>query len=370
MIKRLCAAFALSLSIAAAAGAQDRIAVLDTELPKGMDTKVIIPVTEKIMEEFVRSKLFIVLDRSFIAKTLSELEFSTSDLTAGDSDKLATIGGFLKASYIVVSTVQKLDNTFFLSAKMIEVKTGVITAQTSVNRDGSTSVLIDMAGELGRKLVAAAMGQETASGGRVVTQSTTQPATTKPADAKPPKEPKPKSTRFSTVTVDFGSGATIGMLLGNSYDVDLYTGSDISFDPVAGTAYGVSGMFTSGLFYLSAGFMMNSTEYYAGYTTYTSSYDMGLGLGIDIPIGPVQTYAGVRGSYLVLDWEEDGTYYYSGTWSGIGYGFEVGADIRLGIFALGVRYAFDMGTLTDDSGDWVDLELATGALAFRAGIAY
>ncbi|HQO66630.1 MAG TPA: hypothetical protein PLI66_07815, partial [Spirochaetales bacterium] len=162
MIKRACCVVALALSIAAV-GAQERIAVLDTVLPKGIDAKVIIPITEKIMEEFVKSKLFTVLDRSFIANTLSELEFSTSDLSSGDSEKLATIGGFLKASYIVVSTVQQLDSTYFLSAKMIEVKTGVITAQTSVNRAGGVAVLIDMAGDLGRQLVAASMGQDVGS---------------------------------------------------------------------------------------------------------------------------------------------------------------------------------------------------------------
>ena len=57
MIKRACCVMALAFSIAAV-GAQERIAVLDTVLPKGIDAKVIIPITEKIMEEFVRSKLF------------------------------------------------------------------------------------------------------------------------------------------------------------------------------------------------------------------------------------------------------------------------------------------------------------------------
>jgi len=357
MMKRLCAVMALSLAIAVAAGAQDRIAVLDTELPKGMDTKVIIPVTEKIMEEFVRSKLFIVLDRSFIAKTLSELEFSTSDLTAGDAGKLATIGGFLKATYIVVSTVQKLDTTYFLSAKMIEVKTGVITAQSSVNRDGSISVLIDMAGELGRKLVAAAMGQDTQSGSRVATQTTTASGTKAPPAPKPPKEPKPASTRFSTASVDLGSGI-IGELTGFSY--------------------GVSALFPSGLFYLSTGASLINAEtdeysYYDEY--YTDAYvdfDFYLGVGIDVPLGPILVYAGPRISYTAISITSYDSYYYeadNSSYSGLGYGFELGADLRLDSFAVGVRYTSLSGELMNDDYSTTS-SFKNGTLMFRLSFAF
>jgi len=372
MMKHVCLALTLSLAVSAVAGAQDRIAVLDTELPKGMDTKVVIPITEKIMEEFVRSKLFVVLDRSFIAKTLTELEFSTSDLTAGDADKLATIGGFLKATYIVVSTVQKLDTRYFLSAKMIEVKSGVIMAQSSVDRDGSITVLIDMAGELGRKLVAAAMGQDVAAGkpGKTAPAAPTPEPSAIASSDKPSREPSAKPSRFSTVTGDYGTGATIATMLGNQYDIDLFTGSTTSFDAVSGSAYGVSGFLPIGLFYIAAGFMATDTEYAGvGYTTFTQLYNIKAGLGIDIPIGPVLTYAGITSSYLLFDWYEDGASYFTGSWSGVGYGAEVGGQIRFGIFALGLRYAFDVGTLTELDEYWVDLDLATYTLALRIGLA-
>lgn len=371
MNKHLGLALALALTGTLAAMAQERIAVLDTELPKGIDTKVIIPVTEKIMEEFVRSKLFIVLDRSFIAKTLSELEFSTSDLTAGDPNKLATIGGFLKANYIVVSTVQKLDSTFFLSAKMIEVKTGVITAQASVNRDGSSSILIDMAGELGKKLVAAAMGQEAVTGGRAVTQSGTPAAAKAPDAPKSQKAAAPTSKRFSSVAVELGLGSTSALLKGNSYNVDLFTGSATVFNAVSGAAYGVSAIFPAGLFYLSTGLMANSVEYSgSGYSTSTTALDAGLGLGINLLFGPVQTYAGVRGSYLFMTWQEAGASTLVGDWSGFGLGYEIGADIRLGVFALGLRYAMSAGTLAEIDDYWVDMELTAGALSLRVGYAF
>jgi len=371
MMKRLCTALVLSLTLTAAIGAQDRIAVLDTELPKGMDTKVVIPVTEKIMEEFVRSKLFTVLDRSFIAKTLSELEFSTSDLTAADTGKLATIGGFLKATYIVVSTVQLLDRTYFLSAKLIEVKTGVITAQSSVNRDGSISVLIDMAGELGQKLVAAAMGQDVKSGGRTATQQTAPATTKEPIAAKPTREPKARSSRFSTVSVDFGAGTTIANYTSDSYS-NVFTLIDDDTEAIPGLSYGVSCLFPAGLFYLSANGTMTTGEYEDSLAYVTSeALNLGAGLGIDIPVGPVLLYTGIRAGYMSFYLYED----YSGstdetTWTGISFGWEAGADIRFGSLFAGIRYAVDTGTLVDTDGYYVDIDATAGALSLRIGYAF
>jgi TolB-like protein len=147
MERKTFVAFALLIGLSAAVYGQERLAVLDTVLPTGITRSVILPVNEKIMEEFVRSKAFTVVDCAFIEKTLSEQEFSLSDLVA-DEVKLAEFGGFLRATYIVVSTVERIETRYFLSAKMIIVKTGVIAAQASANRDGTATVLIDLAEEV------------------------------------------------------------------------------------------------------------------------------------------------------------------------------------------------------------------------------
>lgn len=158
MIRRfvsVCAAFAL---FAIASASQERIAILDAVVPAGIDAKVALPVSEKLMEQFVSSRLFIVLDRSFIQKTLSEKAFSVSDLVASE-DKVTELGGFLKANYIVVSAMEKIEDSFFLSAKMIQVSTGIIIAQASENKEGGTKVVIDLAKTVGRALIFSAMGQ-------------------------------------------------------------------------------------------------------------------------------------------------------------------------------------------------------------------
>ncbi len=384
MVKRYLGAVALALALAIPAAAQERIAVLDTELPKGVDPKVVIPITEKVMEEFVRSKLFTVLDRAFINKTLSELEFSTSDLTAGDSEKLATIGGFLKATYIVVSTVQQLDRTYFLSAKMIEVKTGVITAQASVNEEGSLAVLIDMAGKLGRKLVAAAMGQDavatTRPSERLVAAEASAPpssAEAKPRDGgsipQPGEASDPKRERFAVLSLEVGSGATVGYENGTYFN--YYSWATDDTEAVSGLRVGASALFPIGGLYLSGSGSLTQAEFAGNLATVTSdTLALGVGLGLTLPLGPVQAFAGIRASYLAyaLAWDfvspsaADTVTDYSGP----GLGFEVGADLRLGSLVLGLAFAIDLGSLSEDGGQYPNAEVAAGALSLRGGLAF
>lgn len=256
---------------------------------------------------------------------------------------------------------------------MIEVKSGVIVAQSSVDRDGTISVLISMAGELGQKLVAASMGQEAPkSSGRTAAQPTQSTAPeAQSAQPQNPRESKPQTARFGTIALELGAGATIATMLGNLYDEDLYTGSDSSFDAVVGTAYGISVILPKGLFYISAGLTVTDSTYSDySHDTYTESIITSLGVGVDVPIGPMLTYVGMRGSYLCFDWVEDGSSSYDGDWSGFCYGLEVGGDYRLGMFDIGIRYTFDMGTITDATGYWVDLDVTTGALSMRVGVAF
>ncbi len=358
MKRRLCAVLTLSMVAAVSVYAQDRIAVIDTVVPKGMDMGVVIPVTEKIMEEFVRSKLFIVLDRAFISKTLSEQEFSISDLTSGDSKTLATIGGFLQSNYIVVSTVQQLDKTFFLSAKMIEVKSGVIMAQTSVDRTGSIAVLIDMAAELGRKLVTAATGQEVPATSTVKPTQATPPAQTTndtQAVSPPPaiEKARPKPTRFSSIAAEFGVGTTL---------------------ETAGTSWGFSGIFPVGFIYASVGGIVVNTESYIEEETLTTqALDLYAGLGLDFPVGPVLLYAGPRIGVSMLSasfYDEYGNDIGSLVYAGLGFGLEFGADLRLGVLDIGIRYGSIAGTLTNIDDDSYTLDYTNGALTLRAGIAF
>ena len=130
--------------------ASPKVAVLDVVVSKEIDPSVIVPVTETIIEEMVASKAFTVLDRSFVAQVLKEKEFQVSGLVS--DAQIVKVGQYLGADYVVAGRAQYVADSYFLVAKMIDVKTGVITAQTSETGQGKVLILLDLARAVGGKL--------------------------------------------------------------------------------------------------------------------------------------------------------------------------------------------------------------------------
>jgi TolB-like protein len=134
-----------------ALGAQNpKIAVLDATIPKGFDASVIVPITENIMEELVKSKKYTVLDRNNITAIFKERDFQLSgEVTDTDISKA---GKMLGADFVVVSKMQQVGDSYFLTAKMINVTSSVIAGQASCTRNGVLTILLDMAHLVGWSL--------------------------------------------------------------------------------------------------------------------------------------------------------------------------------------------------------------------------
>jgi D-xylose transport system substrate-binding protein len=141
----------LAIFAAAALAALPKVAVLDISAQKGIDSSVVVPITETIMEEVVGVRAYVVLDRAYVEQVLQEQEFDTSAMVS--DTQAAQAGQYLGADYVIAGKVQMLGDTYFLVAKMIEVKTGVIVAQSSTQGEGKVTTLLDMAHSIGKKLV-------------------------------------------------------------------------------------------------------------------------------------------------------------------------------------------------------------------------
>jgi len=139
---------------AAAAAAAPKVAVLDAVLPEKMDINVAIGVTEKISEELVGSGRFTVLDRTTVGQSLKEIEFQMSGMVSDEQIKRAgeQLNSRLGAAYVVVSRVSVVGETYFVTAKMIDIKTGEITAQASAEQEGKIAVTLKIAQAVGKKL--------------------------------------------------------------------------------------------------------------------------------------------------------------------------------------------------------------------------
>jgi basic membrane protein A and related proteins len=145
-------AFALALLAAAALPlfSLPKVAVLDIIAEKGIDASAAVPVTESVMEEIVGTRAYVVLDRAYVGQILKEKEFQLSGLV-GDS-QVVQAGQYLGADYVVAGKVQMLGSSYYLVAKMIEVRTGVIVSQSSAQGKGELVALVDLAHQVGKKL--------------------------------------------------------------------------------------------------------------------------------------------------------------------------------------------------------------------------
>ncbi len=154
-MKRLRPWFALLAVVLAvlSVGAQTRmkIAVIDAVLPPGIAKAAVGPVTEAVIEQLVSSGKYDVLDRSYTGKILEETEFQLSGLV--DDASAVKAGSLLGADAVVIIKVDSLEGIFFISVKLIEVKTSRILAQASDSRETpKVASLVEMAGIAAKKM--------------------------------------------------------------------------------------------------------------------------------------------------------------------------------------------------------------------------
>ncbi len=145
-------AFAVLLlaSMCALVTALPQVAVLDAVIEDDMDPGVSIAIADKISEALVNSGKYTVLDRASADLVLKEKEFQLSGLVK--TEEIRRAGQYLGADFVVAARAAQIDTTYFVSARMIDVKTGAIKAQASVEREGRIAVLLGIANAVGVKL--------------------------------------------------------------------------------------------------------------------------------------------------------------------------------------------------------------------------
>ena len=140
----------LSLSLEAL----PKIAVFDAIVTAKIDKDVGTAITEKITEELVSSGRFVILDRTLVNRSLKEIKFQMSSLTGDEEIQKAgeQLAAKLGVSYIVTVRVSLISDTYLVSAKMIDMKTGGIVAQASDEVEGKASATFRIAQSVGRRI--------------------------------------------------------------------------------------------------------------------------------------------------------------------------------------------------------------------------
>jgi TolB-like protein len=128
-----------------------QVAVLEAVLAAGIDPTVSGPVTDRVVEEMVSSGKFTVIDRENVEYVLREKEFQLSSGVVKD-EEVRRAGEYLGADLVVVANLSRVGSTYTMSARMIDVVSGKITAQVSADMKGSIDVALELARLVGRQL--------------------------------------------------------------------------------------------------------------------------------------------------------------------------------------------------------------------------
>jgi TolB-like protein len=309
------------LAVAGAAfAANPKVAVLDALLPEKMDKNVAIGVTEKISEELVASGRFMVLDRTTVAKSLEEIEFQMSGLVSDEDIRKAgnQLGSRLGAAFVVVARVSQVGDTYFISAKMIDVRTGEITAQASDESEGKIAITLKIAQTVGRKL---ATGVREAAKEPVPAAAQQKPATAPaaPPIAKASPAPAMLHSRFS---VYYSQPLFFGE---TEDDIDSLGHSSSSFGfSMQVLNFVWKGLYVSG--FLTA-MQENASDGTFDWVVFEPIFDVQAGAGWGIPLGKtLQITAGVHAGYSGLTvgsyWPDAGDYF-----GGFCFGGDIGLDL-------------------------------------------
>ena len=338
--KTLVLVLALACFCAAFAAAAPKVAVLDAVLPNGMDLNVAIGVTEKISEELVGSGRFTVLDRTTVGQSLKEIEFQMSGMVSDEQIKKAgeQLNSRLGAAFVVVSRVSQVGETFFVTAKMIDIKTGEITAQASAEQEGKLAITLKIAQAVGKKLAGGVK--------EPVQEIQAELAEEKKPVVKPAAAPAQASRRLRNRFSVYYSQPFIAGDLEDYIDTN-YTG--IWYD-----SFGFSMQWLQFVWkglYVTAfltGMQEDVTDGIYTESVFEPIYDFQLGVGWGFPIGKtLQITAGVHAGYTGYSagsfWAD-----YGDSYGGYGLGAELGLDWTL-FGALGICLRADYTIAEFDS---------------------
>ncbi|MDR0567173.1 MAG: CCDC34 family protein [Prevotellaceae bacterium] len=121
-MKKIITLLMCAAGIAQAAQAQSKIAIYNPDGNVSANLKAV--VREEISSVFVGNRSYVVLEREAIEQVLKENKFQSQGLV--DDQQLSELGRKLGASYVCGITVVFEDNAYYITCKIIDVKTAEV----------------------------------------------------------------------------------------------------------------------------------------------------------------------------------------------------------------------------------------------------
>ena len=130
-------------------GEKITVAVLDFEA-KNLSQESADAVTDLLRTELFKTGRFRVVEREDIRKIIEEQRLQMSGLI--DPEQAAEIGRLLNVQKMMMGTVSKLDGTYFLNTRLVDVQSGLIHLAESVKCRGGEDVLSGATADLALKI--------------------------------------------------------------------------------------------------------------------------------------------------------------------------------------------------------------------------
>src|SRR3989339_312925 len=217
-------AFILLAAEAIFSQAPVNIAVLELEA-KGIAVQDASVLTDKLRGELISTGRFQVIERGMMNKVLEEQGFQQSGACTSN-ECVVEIGQLIGVNQMVAGSIGKIENTYLISIRLVDVATGRINKNvqreitgtlTDILKKGIAEVSAELAGKVAPPAAAASLPTP------VATVPETNVKTTIPPEEKPVNPPPPQAGKKTGFSVGAGYLMSMGFLNLSEDDATLPT---------------------------------------------------------------------------------------------------------------------------------------------------
>jgi TolB-like protein len=126
------------------------VAVMSLQTTGGVDSSISVPLSDKLRQELLRTRRFVVVTRSEMDRIVTEQTLHLSDCTSNDC--VVRMGQILGAEKMVSGRISKLGRKYVIAAELIDVETARIDRAASVECDCPIEELTRPIAELAARL--------------------------------------------------------------------------------------------------------------------------------------------------------------------------------------------------------------------------
>jgi hypothetical protein len=202
----------IGIALVAGSWAADvnNIAVMEME-GKGISAQEASVLTDKLRGELINTGKFQVIERSMMDQILKEQGFQQTGCTSNEC--AVQIGQLIGVTQMIAGSVGKIESTYLISIRLIDVATGKIAKNVQQEVTGTlTEVLKKSIPQIALEMAGVELKPSVDTTAKQPAPSTTDPVSVTPAATRVEKKTKPVAAGKNSIVVGGGYTAAIGWM--------------------------------------------------------------------------------------------------------------------------------------------------------------